>query len=180
MIADMSKREKVLAGVVLVTLFILLNVVRLKFFMTGSADLKLAQYKATESLKVYQMRDADRAMWEERGQWLDQNMQPMGDPDVAYKQLRDALMELGKKHTVNVDSPSQGTPNNQSPHYTSLSVGVQAKGSWKSIFDYIRELQAPGQFVVFESAKLEIDEKDKTQMKAELRVAKWYTPQPAR
>ena len=62
MIADMSKREKVLAGVVLVTLFILLNVVRLKFFMTSNSELKLSLYKATEDLKIYQMREADRAM----------------------------------------------------------------------------------------------------------------------
>jgi len=179
MITDMSKREKVLAGAVLITLFILLNVVRLKFFMTSNSELKLSLYDATAKLKTYQMRESERAMWEERGRWLDQTMEPVGDADVAKKKLRDALMELGTKHAVTVDSPSLGTPNNQT-NYTSLSVGVQVRGSWQSIFDYIRELQSPGQFVVFESAKLEIDEKDKTQMKADIRVAKWYTPETPR
>jgi hypothetical protein len=37
-------------------------------------------------------------------------------------------------------------------------------------------MQDPEKFVVFESAQLQVDSADKTQMKGVFRVAKWYAP----
>ena len=118
-------------------------------------------------------------MWEERDQWLNQNMQQLDDADNANERMGNALKELGTKHGVIVESPSQGTPVNL-PYHTALSYGIQCKGSWAAVFDFIRELQSPGQFIVFESAKLEIDPAEKTRMKTDLRVAKWYAPKQGR
>lgn len=42
--------------------------------------------------------------------------------------------------------------------------------------DFLYEMQAPERFIVFESANLQIDQDDKTQIRGKFRIAKWYAP----
>lgn len=177
MIAQLTPREKFLASIVGGALFVLVNLFMLKAFMNKNVELKLAADKAQMGIAENQAREADRSLWEQRDLWLNQNLQPLGDGDDANQKLRDTLVDMGKKHSLVLESPSLGIPNAQ-PFYTSLSIGIQTKGPWAAVFDFLRELQAPGNFIVLESAKLEVDPAEKTQMKAEFRVAKWFKPQP--
>jgi hypothetical protein len=176
MISEMSKREKILVTVVGVTLLILVNVLRIKSFVSTNANLKLSLDRTQRQISQNLARESERALWDERNTWLNEHMETLGDVDTATKQLGDALKELAKKHGVTPENPSQGSPRHN-PTYSSLSYAIQAKGPWASVFDLIRELQSPGQFLVFESAKIEVDSADKTQIRADIRVAKWYAPQ---
>jgi hypothetical protein len=45
------------------------------------------------------------------------------------------------------------------------------------MFEFLRELQGPGKFTVFNPLSLKVDATDKTQLRAELTVAKWFAPQ---
>jgi len=173
MIATMSKREKAMAAIVVGAVFLLFNIAVARFFMRENAVLKRELKMANSKIERNQEREAERLLWEQRGKWLDETMQPMGDPQQANKQLRDTLVELGKKHGVVVQPPTWGNPKQQ-PFYTVSSMSVDVRGSWMNIFNFLHELQSPGQFVVFESAKLEVDKDDKTQMKTSFAVAKWY------
>ena len=173
MISQLSQREKLLAGLVGFALFALLNVFLVKFFLTNHNDLKTSLGKAQSQLNGFKQLEGERTMWAERDGWLTSGLAPLGDPDVANKHLRESLLELAKKHIVALEAPAPGIPNAQ-PAYTSLSVRLDAKATWKQMFNFLYELQSPGQFIVVEALDMKVDPIDKTNLRANLTIAKWF------
>ncbi len=173
MIGQLSQREKLLAGLVGFALFVLLNIFLMKFFLANHGELKTSLGKAQAQLGTFKQLETERAMWAERDEWLNNSLVPMGDSDVANKHLREALLELAKKHVVTLESPAPGIPNAQ-PTYTSLSVRLEAKATWKQMFNFLYELQSPGQFIVVEALDMKVDPIDKTNLRANFTIAKWF------
>jgi hypothetical protein len=173
MISQLNPREKVLAGFVGIALFIVLNVFLIKFFLANQRGLHTNLGNAQAQLVTFKQLEGERAMRAERDAWLDGGLVPMGDADVANKHLRESLLELAKKHIVTLESPAPGIPNAQ-PFYTSLSVKLDAKATWKQMFNFLYELQAPGQFLAVESLDLKVDPIDKTNLHATFTIAKWF------
>ncbi len=173
MIGQLSPREKVLGGLVGFALFALLNIFLVKFFLANHGELKTSLGKAQGQLATFKQLESDRALWAERDAWLSSGLSPMGDADVANKHLREALLELAKKHIVTLESPAPGIPNAQ-PAYTSLSVRLEGKATWKQMFSFLYELQSPGQFLVVEALDMKVDPVDKTNLRANFTIAKWF------
>ena len=48
--------------------------------------------------------------------------------------------------------------------------------SYAELRDFLHAMQAPDRFIVFESANVQIDKDDKTQMHGKFRIAKWFAP----
>jgi hypothetical protein len=175
MIGQLSQREKVLGAIVGIALLVLLNIILVKFFLANHGELKTSLGKAQTQLNTFKQLEGDRAMWAERDAWLSSGLEQMGDADVANKHLREALLELAKKHTVTLEAPAPGIPNAQ-PFYTSLSVRLEAKATWKQMFNFLYELQSPGQFLAVESLDMKVDPVDKTNLRANFTIAKWFAP----
>ena len=55
-------------------------------------------------------------------------------------------------------------------------VTIQTKATKEALRDFLYEMQSPERSIVFESANLQFDKNDKTQMHGTFRVAKWYAP----
>jgi hypothetical protein len=49
------------------------------------------------------------------------------------------------------------------------------KSKWEDLVDFIYEMQSPNSFIVFESAKFEL-EPDKSNFRGTFRLAKWFAP----
>ena len=175
MIAKMSQREKVLASGVGAALFLLLNIFLFKIFLGNHALLLTSLAKAKVQMAGFQQQESERTKWAQREVWLDANLPALGDADIANKQIREALLDLGKKHTVTIESPAPGVPNSQ-PYYTSLGVRIECKAAWTQIGNFLYDLQTPGQFLVIESLEMKVDPTDKTQLRATMTVAKWFAP----
>ncbi len=175
MIAQMSQREKVLAGVVGASLFLLLNVFLFKIFLGNHALLRSTLAKAQAQMAGFQQQESERTKWGQREVWLDANLPALGDADVANKQIREALLDLGKKNTVIIESPTPGVPANQ-PYYTTLGVRIECKAAWTQMGNFLYDLETPGQFLVIEALEMKVDPTDKTQLRATMTVAKWFAP----
>jgi len=118
----------------------------------------------------------ERAMWEERDAWITAKQPKLTvSDDVAGGQLLNYVKDVAKKNAVQINSQSLRLPTNQ-PEYHSISVDMEVTATWPSLIGFLRELQGPEQFIVFESANLKVDDKDATQMRAAFRVAKWFAP----
>jgi hypothetical protein len=170
----MTQREKVLSWIVGGVLFFVLNIVAIKFLMRNRDTIAVAREQIEGKIRGLKQQESQREMWAARNKWLDQTMQPIGDSDVATQALRDALQNLAKKYTVTLEAPQPGVPLKQATH-TVLSVKVDAKAPWQQMFDFIQELQAPGQFISVDG-NLKVDAADKTQLKVSLTVSKWFQP----
>jgi hypothetical protein len=187
MLAQMSARERTLVIVVGSVLALLINVVLIKFFLQKRAEFQ-AGIAATEGkIAGLKLQELQRALWAERDAWLTSNLPVLGDPQVANRELAETVKELAKKHTVTIETPNPGMPNTQK-EYTALGIRVTAKAPWHPageeatpgkippLLEFLRELQAPGQFIVFDPLDLKADPSDKTLLRAEVTVMKWFAP----
>jgi hypothetical protein len=175
MISQMSAREKTLAFLVGGVVFLLINVVVIKFFMNQHAALKLSAADLQKKINDLKLQDQDRDFFRERDAWLTEKQPTMGDSQVAARQLSDNIKELARKNEVTIETPLTGQPK-AGAQYTSLGAKVTAKGPWKAIFYLMQELQAPNQFIVLDPVELKVDITDKTLMRADLTVNRWYRP----
>ena len=176
MLATMSSRERTLALLVGGVLFLLINLVLIRFFMQKRAEFMQGIASSQAKIAGLKKREADRAMWAERDAWTRQSLPVLGDPQVANRELGEAVKEIAKKHTVTLETPNPGVPSRQK-EYTALGIRVSLKAPWTPLMDFLRELQAPGQFIVFDPLDLKVDPTDKTQLRAEVTVTKWFAPQ---
>jgi hypothetical protein len=187
MLAQMSSRERTLALLVGGVLVILVNLVLIKFFLQKRTEFQVQIAKTKGAIEGLKQKELQRALWSERDAWLTANLPTLGDQMVANRELSEFVKEVAKKHTVTIETPNPGTPLPQKD-YTALGVRVTAKAPWQStpdaataakvppLIEFLRELQAPGNFIVLDPLDLKVDATDKTQLRAEVTVTKWYAP----
>lgn len=179
MLAQMSQRERTLALLVGGVVALLINVVVIKFFITQHKVQSTAIAATKAKIEGLKKRETERTLWAERDAWVTANLPVLGDEQVANRELGNAIKEIAQKHSVTLESPNPGVPSRGVPTHISLPYKLSAKAAWTPMFEFLRELQAPGKFIVFNPLSLKVDPSDKTQLRAELSVAKWFAPQGA-
>ena len=175
MISRMNQREKVMLAVVLGLVGMVVNIFLIKSFIANRADFRTQLAAARSKTEVLRKQESDRDLWAKRDAWLTQKLPKLGDADVANKTLRESVLTVAKKHTVLLEAPAPGVPSPQQDH-TSLSVRLDAKGTWTDMFEFLHELQGPEKFMAFENCELRVDRDDKTHFRATLNVAQWFAP----
>ncbi|MEO6742334.1 MAG: hypothetical protein ABIP20_18980 [Chthoniobacteraceae bacterium] len=175
LVANMNKREKALLTITAIVVGVLVNFYLIKFFIANRADLTRQLAMAQMKIDTFKKRETERDLWARRDALLNQKLPVLGDPDEASKALRESVLEVAKKDTVTLESPSPGIPVNQ-PGHTSLSVKFEAKGTWDAMFNFLCELQGPEKFVAIEIPDFKVNPSDKTQLRATLMISRWYAP----
>ena len=175
LVANMNKREKFLLTATAIVIGVLVNFYLIRFFLANRADLTRQLAMTQVKIDTLKKRETERNLWARRDALLNEKMPVLADPDVASKELREAVLELAKKHTVTLEAPSPGTPINQ-PGHISLGVKFDAKGTWKEMFSFLLDLQEPGKFMAIESCELKVPREDNKHLRATLTIARWYAP----
>ena len=171
----LSARERTLATIVGVVVFLLLNLFVLSAFSRKQALLReqLAARK-NEQVSMQQLL-AEREQWEQRDAWLSEKQPKLTDENTAGVQLLDQIRDFARPHEVTLENPAISTPA-RTQWYHSVSVTVETRSSWQGLIQFLQTAQAPGQFVVFESANVQIDANDPSQMRGRFKIARWYAP----
>ena len=172
---QLTPREKVLATIVGVAVGLVLNLILINFFLKNNRRLHEDLAGKTADLATKKILLAEKAMWEERDHWLQSKLPKLTNEGGAGVQLLDQVKELAKKHTVLVENPAIGSPDRR-PQAIAVSVNIETKSAWPALIAFLRDLQGPEQFVVFESANIQKDSGDATQMRGRFRVARWFAP----
>jgi hypothetical protein len=172
---SLSTREKTLVTVVAVVLSVFANVALFDWCWKTHNRLRADIAAKSRQLKMVRTLTEDLAFWEQRDAWLQASQPRLTNPDTAGVQLLDHIKQLAKKHNVLLASPAIRVPERQ-PEYVSFSIEIETKSAWKPLVDFLQELQNPEQFIAVESSNFKIDATDPTQMKSQLRVARWYGP----
>ena len=175
MIDRMNPREKLLLGAVAVMAGVLLNFYLVNVFVANRAQFRTQLSTAGATVDLLRKRESERDLWSKRDAWLTQKLPKLGDTDVANKTLRESVLDVAKKHSVILEAPAPGVPIAQ-PNHVSLSIRLEAKGTWQDIFNFLHELQGPEKFTAIESCELKVNREDKTQFRASLTVAQWFAP----
>lgn len=176
MSTQISAREKTLAVIVGLLGFVIVNVFVVDYFLKNQTRLRSELTRNTAAIATMRRQLAERPLWEEREKWLAAKQPKLTtSEDVAGGQLLDTVKDAAKKNAVRIVTQALRPPAHQ-PAYSSISVEIETTSTWPSLIGFVRELQAPGQFMVFESADLKIDDKDATQMRGNFKIARWYVP----
>lgn len=173
MIDRMNAREKLMLGAVTALLAVLLSIFLIKIFVANRVEFRDQLSTAKSKVELLRKRESERDLWSKRDAWLTQKLPKLGDPDVANKALRESVLEIAKKHLVILEAPAPGVPSPQ-PNHISLSIRLEAKGTWQDVFEFLRELQGPDKFIALENCELRVNREDKTQFRATLTVAQWF------
>ena len=175
LVANMNKREKTLLSITAIVIVVLLNFFLIKFFLSNRAVLTQKLAMTQVKIDTLKKRETERNLWAKRDALLDEKMPVLGDSDVASKEMREAILEIAKKHTVTLEAPAPGTPVNL-PGHIALGVKFVAKGTWDGVFNFLLELQGPEKFTAIEGCEIKVNREDKTQLRATLTIVRWYAP----
>ena len=172
---QLSRREKVLALLVGATFAIVLNLVLINFFVKNQRRLRDELASKGADLQAKKILLAEKELWEQRDNWLQGKLPKLTNESGVGVQLLDQVKEVAKKHTVLVENPQLGSLEKRT-HATVMTVNVETKSPWAGTVAFLRDLQTPENFIVFERANIQKDPSDPTQMRGQLKIAKWFAP----
>lgn len=169
----MNPREKRLAIIVGGIVALMVNYWLIEFFIKNQRQLRADFTRKTQELALKRTLFEEKAKWEQRDAWVRSKQPRLTNEASAGVALLDEVKETAKKTNVLVEAPSIGTPEKRA-QMTAVTVNIETKGSWESLCGFLREMQGPERFIVFETANIQVDSTDKTQMRGKFRVAKWF------
>jgi hypothetical protein len=171
----LTNREKTLATIVGAAVAILLNLFLLNFFFRNQRQLSTEMADAAAELEGKKILLAEKAIWEQRDAWLQEKLPKLANEGSGGVQLLDQVKEVAKKHSVLIENPAIGTPDRRA-HVLAVTVNIETKSPWPGLIAFLRDLQGPEQFVVLETARIQKDTGDATQMRGRFRIGKWFAP----
>jgi len=171
----MNRREQILAGLVVLVVFFLVNLFLWSwlFRAIGDSRFEVAKRKEARNEQTVLLRESD--LWAKREQWLRQHQPVYHGASDASALLDDQLKPIAGKYNVLIENPAIGNTAAASA-YQSVSVSVETKSPWPPLVHFLYDLQAPDAFIVCESANIAIDSSDPTQMRGKFKIARWYAP----
>jgi Type II secretion system (T2SS), protein M subtype b len=170
----MNRRERILAGLVVLVVFVLVNLFLWGwlFRAIGDSRAEVSKRKQKHDEQTVLLRESD--LWMQRDKWLREH-QPAFHGASDASALLDQLKQVAGKYKVLIENPAIGSPAG-TPNYQSVSVSVETKSEWPPLVHFLYDVQAPDAFLVFESANIAIDSSDPTQMRGKFKIARWYAP----
>lgn len=171
----MTRREKTLLALVAGTIFVLLNLFLISSLFKQQTLLRAQIATKRAQWEAMQMLYADREKWLKRDKWLEEKQPKFGNESEAGVQLLDQIKAKAKAAEVPIENPSIGSPE-KSPYYEGVPVTIETKSTWPALVKFLASLQQPEQFIVLESANLQIESSDPSLMRGKFRVARWQAP----
>lgn len=170
----MNRRERILAGVVALALFSLINIFIWSALLGGikNARHELVERKAVRKTQVVFLRERD--LWKQRQDWLVKH-QPVLQNAGEASTLLERVKEIAGKHKVLIENPSLGAVVSASDHQ-SIAISLETKSPWAALVHFLYDVQQPESFIAFEDVGLSIDGADPTTMRGRFKIARWYAP----
>jgi Type II secretion system (T2SS), protein M subtype b len=170
----MNRRERILAGLVVLVVFVLANLFLWSwlFRAIGDSRAEVVERKQKHAEQTILLRETD--LWTNRDKWLREH-QPAFHGASDASALLDQLKQVAGKYNVLIENPAIG-PSTGTGNYQSVSVSIETKSQWPPLVHFLYDVQAPDAFLVFENANIAIDSSDPAQMRGKFKIARWYAP----
>ena len=171
----LTPRERFLVALVAGILFALGNVALVNWLYNRNISLRADLAGRSNEIKSMKALLATRDQWAAREAWLNATQPKLTNPEQAGVQLLDQVKEAARANNVLLESPELGSIKTEAACRT-VSVQVSTKSSWESLVKFLHTMQQPDQFIVFETANLQIDPGNAGRMACKFKIAKWYAP----
>jgi hypothetical protein len=171
---QMTAREKTLATFVGILIVALLTFTLGRFFLRHHRELKNQLASKAAELGAMQALMTERDVWVERDAWMAGKQPRLEKPGGAGVALLEETKKVADSHSVQIKDQVIGTPENRPPNYQSVAVQFKTTSTWSDLVDFLKEMQAPERFIVFEKGGVKL-EADKAKFEGDFRVAKWFS-----
>jgi hypothetical protein len=170
----MNRRERILAGVVVLALFGFINIFIWSALLGGikNARHELVDQKAIRKTQVVFLRERD--LWKTRQDWVAKHQPVLKDAGEAST-LLERVKEIANKHKILIENPSLGAVVS-APDHQSIAVSLETKSPWPALVHFLYDVQQPESFIAFEDVGLSIDGSDPTTMRGRFKIARWFAP----
>ena len=170
----MNRRERILAGVVGLTLFAFINLFIWSSLLGGikSTRRELSERKAVRKTQTVFLRERD--LWKKRQDWVAKH-QPVLKNAGEASTLLERVKEIASKHKILIENPSLGAVVT-APDHQSIAISMETKSPWPALVHFLYDVQQPESFIAFEDVGLSIDGSDPSSMRGRFRIARWYAP----
>jgi hypothetical protein len=171
----LSSRERVLALAMGAVVVLLLNLVLLNAF--ARTNIALRTQLGQRRVEWAAMREllGAQGLWAARDTALTARQPKLANENAAGVELLDLIGGLAKKHGVTYENPVFGGVV-KGQWYRSVPVTLDTHSSWPDLIGFLYALQKPDQFIVCESANIQVDPSDQTKMLGHFKIARWYSP----
>ncbi len=172
----MTAREKKLSIMVGTVVALIVNYLLLEFFFTNESKLRTSYLRKTNELQTFQALLQEKESWEKRIAELEASQPVLTNEIRAPSALLDQIKEIALKQNITLEEPVLGAVMKR-PYYTAVTTNFETKTTWEALCTFLRDIQAPNQFIVFDNVTIQVDSSDKTLHRAKFQgVAKWYAP----
>ncbi len=170
----MNRRERILAGIVALSLFALINLFIWSALVGGikNARHELVEQKAVRKTQTVFLRERD--LWKKRQEWVVKHQPVLRNAGEASV-LLERVKEIAGKHKVLIENPSLGAVVSAADHQ-SIAVSLETKSPWPALVHFLYDVQQPESFIAFEDVGLSIDGSDPTTMRGRFKIARWFAP----
>lgn len=175
LISKMTAREKTLATVVIGALVLFLNLSAISGFVNKQALLRSQTAAKKLQLQAAEELLKERQTWDARREWLQRVRPSLANEGTAGVELLNLVKQAGGSHNISLANLVI-SPVERNEFRASVFVSFETKSTWKDLIGFLHELQGPEKFIVLESVELEVDPSNAAEMRALLRVARWYAP----
>ena len=176
----LSRRERVLALAVAGTVFIIVNLLAIRFLLDAYSSLTNRYAEGRRNLLLLRALADEQGTWTQRNDWLKTTQPVLTNRDRAGTALYEQLQGIARARQVIVSSlqikpPVTGpAPGGDAPQVVSVEGDTQ--GDWRETVRFLAEVQKPENFLVFDLASLRTSPTDVRMMKCHFQVSKWYAP----
>ena len=170
----MNRRERILAGVVALAIFALVNLFIWSAVIGGikRARTELTERKAMRKTQIVFLRERD--LWKKREEWLTKHqpvLQNAGEASTLLEQVK----QIAGKHKILIENPSLGAVQT-APDHQSIAISMETKSPWPALVHFLYDVQQPEKFIAFEDVGLSIDGSDPSSMRGRFKIARWFAP----
>jgi hypothetical protein len=169
----LSARERNLAMVVGGVVFVLLNLVLIKAFAGRNVALKTQLTESRSDWTQMQELLGAQDLWAARDAALTAKQQKLTNENHAGVELLEMIHAVAQRHDVALENTVfAGVEKTQWAR--SVPVTMDTHSSWPNLVAFLYAVQKPDQFIVFESANIQVDPADQTKMLGHFKIARWY------
>ena len=176
----LSPRERLLTLLVGGAVFLIANLVAIRFLLSAYTDLNQQNSEARRNVLLLRALADQQSTWTQRNDWLKATQPVLTNRDRAGTALYEQLQGIARARQVIVNSlqikpPVTGpAPGGDAPQVVSVEGDTQ--GDWPETVRFLAEVQKPENFLVFDLASLRTSPTDARMMKCHFQVSKWYAP----
>jgi len=171
----LSSRERILAMGMGGIVFVLLNLLLLTAFARRNASLRADLSERQTEWEAMQLLLGEQGLWASRDAALTARQPKLTNENAAGVDLLGVVRSMAKKHNLTTENEVFGGVT-KSPFYRSVPVTMDTHSSWPDLIGFLYDLQKPDQFLVCESANIQVDPSDQTKMLGHFKIARWYAP----